>query len=329
MMGSNVFIAGHNGMVGKAISRDINNNNPTNDSIIQKSRKELDLTIQGEVKNFFDNSSIDQVYIAAAKVGGILANSNYPANFIYQNLMIQANLIEASFQNEVDRIIFLGSSCIYPKFSDQPIKENSLLTGPLEITNEPYAIAKIAGINLCQSYNRQFGTDYRSLMPTNLYGEGDNYHPDNSHVIPGLIRRFHDAKIQDAPSIAIWGTGKPMREFLYVDDLAEASSYIMRLSKDDFNNCHDSKFTHLNVGSGEEISISELANLIGKVIGYNGKIIFDKNKPDGTPRKLLDSSKINNLGWKPKIDLETGLKMTYKIFLDKEENNKDLNESSK
>ena len=327
-MGKNIFIAGHNGMVGSSISRNINNNF-SDDSIIQKSRKELDLMNQSNVNFFFDDTNIDQVYIAAAKVGGILANSNYPANFIYQNLMIQANLIEASFQNEIERIIFLGSSCIYPKFADQPIKEESLLTGALEITNEPYAIAKIAGISLCQSYNKQFGTDYRSLMPTNLYGEGDNYDSDNSHVIPGLIKRFHSAKIADDPLISIWGTGKPMREFLYVDDLAEASSYIMGLSMQDFNNCHDNKFTHLNVGSGEEISISELATLIGKVVGYNGKIVFDSNKPDGTPRKLLDSSKIKNLGWKPKIDLETGLKITYKFFLDKEEIREKLDESDK
>lgn len=318
-MSNNIFIAGHNGMVGSAIARNIEKVHHKNNLIIKKSKSELDLLIQNDVNSFFNKSDINQVYIAAAKVGGIFANNTYPANFIYQNLMIQANIIEASFQNQIDKIVFLGSSCIYPKYADQPIKEEFLMTGPLETTNEPYAIAKIAGINLCNSYNRQFGTDYRSLMPSNLYGIGDNYHPDNSHVIPALIRRFHYAKVNDVPLVEIWGTGKPMREFLYVDDLAEACTFVMNLSNDIFKNFLDSSYTHLNVGSNEEISISELASLISSVIGYNGRIGFDKSKPDGTPRKLLDSSKINNLGWKPKVSLEEGLKVTYKIFLEKEE----------
>jgi GDP-L-fucose synthase len=308
----NIFIAGHNGMVGSSIDRAIQGLNQN--KVLTKTRNELDLTIQKDVNKFFEKSNIDEVYLAAAKVGGIMANSSYPGEFIYKNIMIQSNVIDASYKNNIKKLLFLGSSCIYPKFADQPIKEEYLLTGSLEQTNEPYAIAKIAGISLCQSYNRQFGTDYRCVMPTNLYGEGDNYHPNNSHVIPGLIRRFHESKIKDAPSISIWGTGTPMREFLYVDDMADACLFVMNLQKNDY------KSTHLNIGSGNEVSISDLANIIGKEVGYAGKILFDKSKPDGTPRKLLDSSKINNLGWKSKIGLEEGIQLTYQKFLRKIKN---------
>lgn len=308
----NIFIAGHNGMVGSSIDRAIQGLNQ--DKVLTKTRNELDLTIQKDVNKFFEKSNIDEVYLAAAKVGGIMANSSYPGEFIYKNIMIQSNVIDASYKNNIKKLLFLGSSCIYPKFADQPIKEEYLLTGSLEQTNEPYAIAKIAGISLCQSYNKQFGTDYRCVMPTNLYGEGDNYHPNNSHVIPGLIRRFHESKIKDAPSISIWGTGTPMREFLYVDDMADACLFVMNLQKNDY------EFTHLNIGSGNEVSISDLANIIGKEVGYAGKILFDKSKPDGTPRKLLDSSKINNLGWKSKIGLEEGIQLTYQKFLRKIKN---------
>jgi GDP-L-fucose synthase len=299
-------------MVGSSIDRAIQGLNQN--KVLTKTRNELDLTIQKDVNKFFEKSNIDEVYLAAAKVGGIMANSSYPGEFIYKNIMIQSNVIDASYKNNIKKLLFLGSSCIYPKFADQPIKEEYLLTGSLEQTNEPYAIAKIAGISLCQSYNRQFGTDYRCVMPTNLYGEGDNYHPNNSHVIPGLIRRFHESKIKDAPSISIWGTGTPMREFLYVDDMADACLFVMNLQKNDY------KSTHLNIGSGNEVSISDLANIIGKEVGYAGKILFDKSKPDGTPRKLLDSSKINNLGWKSKIGLEEGIQLTYQKFLRKIKN---------
>lgn len=308
----NIFIAGHNGMVGSSIDRAIQGLNQ--DKVLTKTRNELDLTIQKDVNKFFEKSNIDEVYLAAAKVGGIMANSSYPGEFIYKNIMIQSNVIDASYKNNIKKLLFLGSSCIYPKFADQPIKEEYLLTGSLEQTNEPYAIAKIAGISLCQSYNKQFGTDYRCVMPTNLYGEGDNYHPNNSHVIPGLIRRFHESKIKDAPSISIWGSGTPMREFLYVDDMADACLFVMNLQKNDYES------THLNIGSGNEVSISDLANIIGKEVGYAGKILFDKSKPDGTPRKLLDSSKINNLGWKSKIGLEEGIQLTYQKFLRKIKN---------
>lgn len=304
-------------MVGQAISRHMHSLGD-DINIIKKSRLDLNLCIQNEVKNFFKNTAIDEVYIAAAKVGGIHANNSFPAEFIYQNLMIESNIFQSSYESSINKIIFLGSSCIYPKFSKQPITEESLMTGLLEKTNEPYAIAKIAGISLCDSYNRQYDTDYRSLMPTNLYGEGDNYHPENSHVIPGLIRRFHEAKVKSLSEVIIWGTGTPMREFLYVDDLAHACEYIMSLSKEDFCKNQNGNFCYINVGSGDEVSIAELADMISMVVGYNGKIKFDKTKPDGTPRKLLDSSRINNLGWKPKIRLEDGLKLTYQKFLEKE-----------
>lgn len=311
---SKIFVAGHRGMVGSAIVRQLNQHGYTN--IILKNRSELDLTNQHEVNKFFGEVRPDYVYLAAAKVGGIHANNTFPAEFIYQNLMIEANIIHASFLNNVSRLIFLGSSCIYPKYAPQPISEGALLSGELEPTNESYAIAKIAGIKLCESYNRQYGTDYRSLMPTNLYGPGDNYHSENSHVIPGLIRRIHDAKEQKKQYVNVWGDGSPMREFLYVDDVASASIFLM--------NCDEKKYklsvglmqSHLNVGTGVEISIRDLAILLADIIGYKGLINFDQAKPNGTPRKLLDSSTLTKLGWTSKIKLRDGLEVTYKDFLE-------------
>jgi GDP-L-fucose synthase len=259
------------------------------------------------------------VYLAAARVGGIHANNAYPAEFIYQNLMMQANVIDAAFRNGVKKLLFLGSSCIYPRLAEQPMREDALLTGPLEPTNEPYAIAKIAGIKLCESYNRQYGishgVDYRSVMPTNLYGPGDNYHPENSHVIPALIRRFHEAKLSHTPSVAIWGTGTPMREFLYVDDMAAASVHVMNLSQDVYAQHTSPMLSHINVGYGSDVSIAQAAQTIAQVVGYKGSITFDASKPDGSPRKLMDSSRIRSLGWKTKVDLEQGLRLAYLDFL--------------
>jgi GDP-L-fucose synthase len=308
-----IYVAGHGGMVGSAILRRLIDRGHTN--IVVRSHHELDLTNQNAVDDFFKIERPDQVYLAAAKVGGIYANNTYPAEFIYQNLIIEANVINAAWKNDIKKLLFLGSSCIYPKFAVQPIKEDALLTGPLESTNEPYAIAKIAGIKLCESYNRQYGTDYRSVMPTNLYGPGDNYHPENSHVIPALIRRFHEAKDQNAPFVTIWGTGKPKREFLYVDDMAEASVYVMNLNKQDYASHTLPMQNHINVGYGEDISISELAKTIGDVVGYEGQIKFDINKPDGIPRKLMDSNKLNSLGWRPRINLKAGLAEAYEDFI--------------
>ena len=310
-----VYIAGHLGMVGSAIIRKLEaSDNAKSIEIITSNRNEVDLTDQTHVKNFFAENKPDRVVICAAKVGGILANNNFPAEFIYQNLMIQSNLIHQSFLSNVDRLLFLGSSCIYPRLSNQPIREDYLLTGTLEPTNEPYAIAKIAGIKLCESYNRQYGVDYRSIMPTNLYGVGDNFHPKNSHVIPGLIRRFHEAKINNDKQISIWGSGKPYREFLHVDDMAQASLFILDLDKEELKKHTKEMCSHINVGSGAEISIKDLANLIKKVIGYNGEIIFDTSIPDGMHRKLMDTTLINNLGWSPSIKLQDGLVETYKHF---------------
>lgn len=269
---------------------------------------------QSAVKVFFAEEKPDQVYLAAAKVGGILANNTYPADFIYENLMIQANVIHASHANDVQKLLFLGSSCIYPKSVPQPMPENALLTGVLEPTNEPYAISKIAGIKLCESYNRQHGRDYRSVMPTNIYGPGDNYHPENSHVIPALIRRFHEAKVNGAPTVSIWGTGAPRREFLYVDDLAAASVHVMNLPKMLYDQHTKQMLTHLNVGCGHDITIRELAELIGEVVDYEGEIKFDAGNPDGTARKLMDSSRINALGWRPTMALESGLRLIYEDF---------------
>ncbi len=311
-----IFVAGHKGMVGSALVRLLKKQNL---NIITRDRKELDLLNQQQVQNFFKNEKIDQVYLAAAKVGGIHANDTYPAEFIYENLMIETNVIHNAFLNGVKKFLFLGSSCIYPKFASQPVKENKLLTGELELTNEPYAIAKIAGIKICESYNRQYGTshniDYRSIMPTNLYGPGDNYHPENSHVIPGLIYRFHEAKIHNLPNVKIWGTGKPKREFLYVDDMAKASIYLMNLEKKKFYEKTSPMCSHINVGSGSDLTIKELAETIKDVVGFNGEIYFDKTKPDGIPRKFLDIRLINSLGFKPEITLKKGLVKTYKDYI--------------
>jgi len=312
-----VYIAGHRGMVGAAILRKLALD--PNVEIVTRNRTELDLTNQSAVDAFFTQSNIDQVYLAAAKVGGIHANNTYPAEFIYKNLMIEANIIHSAFKYGVKKLLFLGSSCIYPKLADQPMREEALLTGSLECTNEPYAIAKIAGIKLCESYNRQYGNshgiDYRSVMPTNLYGPGDNYHPENSHVIPALIRRFHEAKVNDAPEVVIWGSGTPKREFLHVDDMAEASIHVMNLDNDFYQQHTQSMLSHINVGYGSDVSITELAVLIGQTIGYKGRITYDSSKPDGTPRKLMDSSRLNALGWQAKITLEEGLVSAYKDFL--------------
>ncbi len=311
-MSNKIFVAGHNGMVGSAICRQLLNQNC---EVITASRKELDLTNQAYVKKFFAAHKFDQVYLAAAKVGGIHANNTYPAEFIYQNLMIQSNIIHSSYQSDVEKLLFLGSSCIYPKLARQPIEENELLNGHLEQTNEPYAIAKIAGIKMCESYNRQYGSDYRSVMPTNLYGPGDNYHPENSHVIPALIRRFHDAKVANAPKVLAWGTGSALREFLHVDDMAAASIFVMNLEKVIFDKEVESMQSHLNVGSGVECSIAELTELIAKVVGYQGSIVWDKTKPDGAPRKLMDSRRLNDIGWYPQINLESGLADTYENYV--------------
>ena len=312
-----IFIAGHRGMVGSAILRKLPLD--PNVEIITRNRTELDLTNQASVDAFFAESSFDQVYLSAAKVGGIHANNTYPAEFIYENLMIEANIIHSAFKHGVKKLLFLGSSCIYPKLADQPMREEALLTGSLESTNEPYAIAKIAGIKLCESYNRQYGNshgvDYRSVMPTNLYGPGDNYHPENSHVIPALIRRFHEAKVNDAPEVAIWGSGTPKREFLHVDDMAAASIHVMNLESDLYQQHTQPMLSHINVGYGSDVSIAELAVLIGQTVGYKGRITYDSSKPDGTPRKLMDSSRLNALGWQASISLEEGLVSAYKDFL--------------
>jgi GDP-L-fucose synthase len=311
-----IFVAGHKGMVGSAIVRLLKNQNI---EIIIKDRTELDLLNQGSVQKFFEHEKIDQVYLAAAKVGGIYANNTYPADFIYENLMVQANVIHSAFLNGVKKLLFLGSSCIYPKYANQPMKEEELLSGKLEPTNEPYAIAKIAGIKMCDSYNRQYGKshgiDYRSIMPTNLYGPGDNYHPENSHVIPGLIYRFHKAKINNLESITIWGTGTPKREFLYVDDLAQASIHVMNLDKKIYNEQISSLSSHINIGSEKELTIKELAKTIKEVINFKGKIQFDTSKPDGSPRKFLNSDRINKFGFKPKTDLKEGLIKTYQDYI--------------
>ena len=307
-------------MVGSAIFRRLAQD-PSN-NIVTRNRTELDLTNQPAVDTFFSKSNIDQVYLAAAKVGGIHANNTYPAEFIYENLTIEANIIHSAFKHGVKKLLFLGSSCIYPKLAEQPMCEEALLTGSLECTNEPYAIAKIIGIKLCESYNRQYGNshgiDYRSVMPTNLYGPGDNYHPENSHVIPALIRRFHEAKINDTPEVAVWGSGTPKREFLHVDDMAAASIHVMNLDDDLYQQQTQPMLSHINVGFGSDISIAELAVLIGRTVGYNGQITYDSSRPDGTPRKLMDSSRVNALGWQPHITLEEGLVLAYQDFLKQE-----------
>jgi GDP-L-fucose synthase len=315
-----IYVAGHRGMVGSAIVRQLLNNSHPQDYLVTRTHEELDLINQAAVKHFFETEKPDQVYLAAAKVGGIHANNTYPAEFIYENLMVQANVIDAAFRNGVKKILFLGSSCVYPRNVEQPMREDALMTGTLEATNEPYAVAKIAGIKLCESYNRQYGAshgvDYRSLMPTNLYGPGDNYHPENSHVIPALIRRFHEAKINNAPSVAIWGTGKPMREFLYVDDMAAASVRIMNLPQTTYAQHTQPMLSHINVGYGSDISIAETAQFIAQVVGYISNITFDATKPDGTTRKLIDSSRLNSLGWHAQVSLVQGLAAAYQDFLD-------------
>jgi GDP-L-fucose synthase len=308
-------------MVGSAIMRHLLAQGVAQAQIVTRTHAELDLTNQLTVQQFFAQEKPTQVYLAAAKVGGIHANNVYPADFIYQNLMMQANVIEAAFQNGVQKLLFLGSSCIYPRMAQQPMREDALLTGTLEPTNEPYAIAKIAGIKLCESYNRQYGAshgvDYRSVMPTNLYGPGDNYHPENSHVIPALIRRFHEAKLAKAPSVAIWGTGTPRREFLYVDDMAAASVHVMQLPKATYDQHTTPMQSHINVGGGLDVTIAEVAQTIAQTVGYTGQIEFDTSKPDGAPRKWMDSSRLNALGWQTKVDLHNGLAAAYQDFVSK------------
>ena len=307
-------------MVGSAIVRQLLAAGHTPQSLLLRTHAELDLTHQAAVQGFFAEHQPTQVYLAAAKVGGIHANNTYPADFIYQNLMVQANVIEAAFRNGVRKLLFLGSSCIYPRNVAQPMREDALLTGTLEPTNEPYAIAKIAGIKLCESYNRQYGAthgiDYRSVMPTNLYGPGDNSHPENSHVIPALIRRIHEAKRSGAPQVAIWGTGTPRREFLFVDDMAAASVHVMNLSQAIYSQHTQPMLSHINVGYGDDISIADTARSIAQVVGFDGDITFDPSKPDGTPRKLMDSSRLRSLGWQPQVDLVQGLTRAYQDFLE-------------
>jgi GDP-L-fucose synthase len=312
-----IFVAGHRGMVGSAICRVLLSHSKS--EIITRPHAELDLTDQLATRQFFEENLPDQVYLASAKVGGIHANSTYPAEFIYQNLMIEANVIHEAWRTGVKKLLFLGSSCIYPKLAPQPMAEHALLTGPLEPTNEPYALAKIAGIKLCESYNRQYheshGTDYRSVMPTNLYGPGDNYHPENSHVIPALIRRFHEAKINRASSVSIWGSGTPRREFLYVDDMALASVFVMNMDKSVYDANTQPMLSHINVGYGKDVTIAELALTIKNVVGYVGRIDFDSSKPDGTPRKLMDSTKLNQMGWLPSVKLASGIEAAYADLL--------------
>jgi len=312
-----IYVAGHRGMVGSAIIRNLLAQGYTN--IVTRSHAELDLTNQQSVKTFFEQEKPDQVYMAAAKVGGIHANNTYPAEFIYDNLMVQNNVIHQAFLSGVKKLLFLGSSCIYPQLAPQPMSEDALLTGKLEPTNEPYAIAKIAGIKMCESYNRQYGQshgiDYRSVMPTNLYGPGDNYHPENSHVIPALIRRFHEAKVANAPEVMIWGTGTPRREFLYVDDMAAASVFVMDLDKAIYDQHTSPMQSHINVGFGSDVTIHELAHAVAKATAYPGSIIFDATKPDGAPRKWMDSARLNRLGWSTKVDLMEGLKKAYTDYL--------------
>ena len=308
-----IYIAGHRGLVGSAIIRELKSRGFTN--LLTRTHEQLNLTDQREVNLFFDKEKPDYVILAAAVVGGIHANNTYPADFIYQNMMIEANVIHSSYKNNVKRLLFLGSTCIYPKRVEQPIEENALLSDALEPTNEPYAIAKIAGIKLCESYNRQHGTDFRSVMPTNLYGINDNFHDENSHVIPALIRRFHEAKVNHSSSVKVWGTGKAMREFLYVDDMAKASLFVLELDASIYKANTEPMQSHINVGTGKDISIEQVAEIIRKVVGYNGKLIFDTTKPDGALRKLIDVSRLSNMGWNYSIDIQEGLERTYKWYL--------------
>ena len=306
-----IYIAGHKGMVGSAIVRQLQTRLDSDIQLVTKTHKDLDLTNQHQVNDFISSEKPNQIYLAAAKVGGIYANNIHPVDFIYQNLMIQSNIIHAAHKNNIQKLLFLGSSCIYPKSVKQPMQEEALLTGILEPTNEPYAIAKIAGIKLCESYNRQYNHDYRSVMPTNLYGPGDDYHLENSHVIPALIRKFHKAKVSNAPKVTIWGSGKPKREFLHVDDMATACIYVMNLDKELYQQQTEPMLSHINIGTGQDLTIKNLAETIARVIEFKGKIEFDLTKLDGTKRKLMDSTRINRLGWKSSISLEQGLKQTY------------------
>jgi GDP-L-fucose synthase len=312
-----IFVAGHNGMVGSAIVRQLSQQGDV--ELVLRSRSELDLLNQQAVADFFEKENIDQVYLAAAKVGGIVANNTYPAEFIHQNLMIQCNIIHGAHLAGVQDLLFLGSSCIYPKLAEQPMTETALLTDTLEPTNEPYAIAKIAGIKLCESYNRQYGRNYRSVMPTNLYGENDNFHPENSHVIPALLRRFHEAKLDGLAEVVAWGSGKPMREFLHVNDMAAASIYVMNLSQAVYEANTQEMLSHINVGTGVDCTIRELVETVAKVVGYEGSISFDATKPDGAPRKLMNVDRLKDLGWEYSINLEQGLTETYEWFLENQD----------
>ena len=308
-----IYIAGHRGLVGSAIIKHLEGRGFTN--LLMRTHKELDLTSQQQVKTFFQQEKPDYVILAAAKVGGIHANNTYPADFIYQNMMIEANVINSAYENKVKRLLFLGSTCIYPKAVKQPMREDALLTDVLEPTNEPYALAKIAGIKLCESYNRQHGTDFRSVMPTNLYGVNDNFHPENSHVIPALMRRFHEAKINNDAEVVVWGTGNVKREFLYVDDMAQASIFVLELDEQTYQANTKSMLSHINVGTGVDVTIREMAETMKQVVGFKGNLTFDTAKPDGSPRKLIDVSRLSNMGWKYSIDIEDGLKKTYKWYL--------------
>ncbi len=312
-----IYIAGHRGLVGSAIVRQLESRGFTN--LLMRTHKDLDLTNQAQVQNFFKKEKPDYVILTAAKVGGIHANGTYPAEFIYSNLTIQGNVIHSAYENNIKRLLFLGSSCIYPKFALQPIKEESLLTGVLEETNEPYAVAKIAGIKMCESYNRQYGTDFRSAMPTNLYGPGDTYHLKNSHVIPALMRKFHEAKISNDKVVSVWGSGKVKREFLFVDDLAEACVHLIGIARESYQSITKPMVSHVNIGFGKDVTIKELAELIQKTVGFEGDIVWDGSKPDGVPRKLLNVSKINQLGWKAQTTLERGLIKTYESMIGKNE----------
>jgi len=315
-----IYVAGHRGMVGSAIVRALRARGVRDEDLLLRSHDELDLTRQEAVEAFLQTHKPTQIYLAAAKVGGIHANNSFPAEFIHRNLMIQCNVVEAAFRAGTRQLLLLGSSCIYPRAAAQPMAEDALLTGVLEPTNEPYAIAKIAGIKLCESYNRQYGEshgiDFRSVMPTNLYGPGDNYHPENSHVIPGLLRRFHEARLAGAPTVTLWGTGTPLREFLYVDDMAEACLHVMNLPRDVYASVTHPMLGHLNVGSGSEVTIRQLAELVAEAVGYTGTLVQDTTKPDGTPRKLMDSGRLNALGWHARIDLKEGLALAYQDFME-------------
>ena len=308
-----IYIAGHRGLVGSAIVRQLEKKGFTN--LLMRTHKELDLTNQVQVQTFFEQEKPDYVILAAAKVGGIHANNTYPADFIYQNMMIEANIINSAYENKVKRLLFLGSTCIYPKAVEQPMREEAILTDALESTNEPYALAKIAGIKLCESYNRQYSTDFRSVMPTNLYGINDNFHPENSHVIPALMSRFHEAKINNDAEVVVWGTGNAMREFLYVDDMALASLFVLKLDEKTYKANTKPMLSHINVGTGKDVTIRKMAEIMKQVVGYEGNLTFDTTKPDGSPRKLIDVSRLSNMGWKYNVDLEDGLEKTYKWYL--------------